>query len=203
MASLEELVGVDDPAWPHVEQSIRESPRSVEVLPVSARGEALLALGVTVRSVLGALAWHTGGLLLDSGWLRVLGGGSERLPALTPEPGMLVVAYDVLGGRFAVDGGAFGAPGTVHYFAPDSLEWESLEVGHGAFVDWALTGDVASFYEHLRWPGWEAEVAPLPPDTGLSLYPPPFSAEGKDVAAVSRRPVPMAELVAFYGGAAG
>mgnify|MGYP006138941707 CR=1 FL=1 len=37
-------------------------------------------LQVTRRSTLGGLAADTGGLLVDHGWLRHLGGGSARLP---------------------------------------------------------------------------------------------------------------------------
>lgn len=52
------------------------------------------------------------------------------------------------------------------------------------------------------WPGWEDEVAAVPPHQGLSVYPPPFSREGKDIAAASRRVVPVQELFSFYDGAA-
>jgi Protein of unknown function DUF2625 len=47
--------------------------------------------------------------------------------AASTSPGSLVVAEDVLGGRFAVDGGELGVePGTVCYFGPDSLSWVDL-----------------------------------------------------------------------------
>jgi hypothetical protein len=46
-----------------------------------AAGErALVGLQVTSQSPLGAIALETGGLLVDHGWIRVLGGGSPRLP---------------------------------------------------------------------------------------------------------------------------
>jgi hypothetical protein len=98
-------------------------------------------------------------------------------------------------GFFALNGGAFeGDHGAVSYFAPDSLRWEPLEPGYADFVHWALTGDVDGFYADLRWPGWQDEVRPLGLDDGLLLYPPPFTAEGRPVAAASRRPVPLTEL---------
>ena len=61
-----------------------------------------------------------------------------------------------------------------------------------------LCGATTEFYDDLRWPGWEREVAVVGLDKGLSLWPPPFSAEGQDVGAVSRAVVPHAELVHFY-----
>ena len=195
----------NEPAWPGLEAIARASGRVV-VLPREApAAEACLErLQVTTRSALGALAYETGGLLIDAGWLRLFGAGSATLTrplgawndALGIDVAdLLVFGDDVVGGLFAINGGALGpARGSVFYFAPDELAWIDLERGHGAFVEWAMTGDLAMFYKHLRWPGWEQECAALAADQALSLYPPPWSQEGKDVARVSRRPVSALEL---------
>lgn len=124
-----------------------------------------------------------------------------RNPALAggTAPGHLLVAVDALGGAFAVNGGGLpGTPGDVAYFGPDDLTWTSLGLGHHAFVGWALTDDLAAFSEHLRWPGWEAEVEALPLDRGILPYPFPFTVEGRDVGAAARKPVPMEELLAIW-----
>jgi hypothetical protein len=114
-------------------------------------------------------------------------------------PGLLLVAFDVLGGKFAINGGALsGGLGELCYFAPDELVWCPMGMGHGAFVAWAMTEQLALFNEHLRWPGWEREVEALGNDQGLSLYPFPFTAEGQDLAGVSRTPVPIDELFTVY-----
>lgn len=213
-----DLADVADPAWPTVSQWIEESPLSVERLDVSRDVglSVLYRLQVTASSVLGALALNSGGLLADSGWFRILGGGGTCLPDLATAnaladdpataqagPGFLVVAFDVLGGRFAIDGGALGvATGEVCYFGPDALAWEGLGGGHTDFVYAALSGGLTDTFGALRWEGWEEETRPLGPDTGLSLYPPPFTREGTDISSVSRRPVPLAELHAFYEDAA-
>src|SRR5581483_8902470 len=69
MRSLPELVDAADPARPLVEQWIREARRPVEVLTTERhrREQALLTLQVTTRSPMGALAYQTGGLLIDHG----------------------------------------------------------------------------------------------------------------------------------------
>jgi hypothetical protein len=178
-------------AWPLVKRWIDGAANAVTVLPVEqeAGREALATLEVTERSVLGALAVHTGGLAVDHGWLRVLGG-----PALVAWSDRLadglVVGHDVVAGFFAVT----RADGEVRYLAPDSLEWEGTEMGHAAWVHWTLTGDLAGFYETLRWTGWETEVSQLAPDEGLTLYPPPFTREGRAVSEATRGVTPMAEL---------
>jgi hypothetical protein len=211
--TVEELSAVDDPAWPRVMDLVERSLVPVTVLPVveDARKQSLHRLQVTTASTLGALACHCGGVLVDHGWLRLLGGGSPGLPSIadanhmsdptdgTPPPSMLIVAFDVLGGTFAVNGGALpGRPGDICYFAPDTLRWQSLEFGHSAFVSWALDSGLAAFYASLRWSRWEDEVAPLPTDTGISVYPFLFTAEGRDIAAARRARVPLAELLTLH-----
>lgn len=214
--SSEELSNVPNPAWPAVRDLIQQHPDStnLDVDPEQGR-EVLRHLQVTVGSPLGVLALNSGGVLADHGWFRILGGGSERMPDLasanglaspdevTGPPPYLMVGYDVLGGRFAIDGGGLGvSPGEVCYFGPDSLTWDGLGGGHGDFVAAAIGGHLAPAFAALRWPGWEDEVAAVPPHQGLSVYPPPFSREGKDIAAASRRVVPVQELFSFYDGAA-
>ena len=208
MKRLEELLS-DDPAWPLVREWIAAASKPVEVLPASdpARSRALEEVQVTTRSPMGALVYETGGLLIDSGWLRMLGAGHPRLPRTLPgwnkgrtwhdlqsAPPILVVADDVIGGSFAINGGALdGTPGHVHYFAPDRLEWESLELGYSDFLQWTLQGDLETFYEGQRWPEWSADVSVLVGDEAFSIYP-PLWAKGPPTAERSRKVVPMAEL---------
>ena len=212
--SIEELIDVPDPAWPRLEAAARGD--GVRVLPVSREQgrEVLYRLQVTARSGLGALALNCGGILVDQGWLRLLGGGAPGMPDLATanglgdpaegrQPGAMFVAVDVLGGRFAIDGGSLQvAMGKVCYFGPDTLGWESLDIGHHDFVLAMLGGAATTFYENLRWPGWQEEVAGVATGEGLALYPPPFSTEGQDLAAVTRQPVPLDELFSFYDEAA-
>lgn len=209
MRTLEELVVTEDSAWPLVRGWIEGAKNSVEVLPPQEekRGPSLLRLQVTTRSPMGAVVYETGGLLVDHGWLRLLGSGSVRLPRSMPDwnedkvsstanssPPFLLVADDVLGGFFAIDGGGITAsPGRVHYFAPDSLDWQNLDLSYSDFFTFALSGDVERFYEGSRWRGWREEIADLPGDRALSVY--PFLwAKGPPIGERSRRPVPVAAL---------
>ena len=211
MRGVEELTAVSDPAWPALEAELRSNPQ-VPILPVTAGAgqECLYGLQVSTRSRLGALALHTGGLLIDDGWLRVLGGGEADLPSLAQanglpgdgrSPASLVVGHDVLGGRFEVNGSdpaALGRPGNageVCYFGPDTLAWESLGAGHGAWLSWIAEGGTAQFYESLRWTGWQAETRTLPLSHGITVYPFLWSREAhQDLDATTRRPAPITEL---------
>ena len=98
--------------------------------PATRRAEALVAVQVTTRSPIGAIIYETGGLLIDHGWLRVLGSGHPRLPRSLPGwnkgrtrmdrpdlPAYCLIADDVLGGFFALNGGDLpGEPRHVRYF---------------------------------------------------------------------------------------
>jgi hypothetical protein len=209
MRLLEELINRDDPGWPFVQEWIAGAVRPVEALPrePAAAERTLMALQVTTRSPMGAIVYETGGILVDHGWLRILGSGHPRLPrdlaswnGYPGHPskhrirGALLIADDVLGGFFAANGGAFG-PGkpTVFYFSPDTLDWQDLKIGYSEFVSWAMTGRLDQFYEPFRWPGWEQEAATLTGDQVLSVYP-FLSAESRPIAGRSRRAVPIEEL---------
>lgn len=207
---LPELLDVESPAWPHVQEWIARATNGVEALPPKepARSEALEATQVTVGSVLGAVIYETGGVFVDHGWLRILGSGHDRLPRTVPgwnlgrtiqkegaSPPFLLVADDIVGGFYAVDdGGLGGTPGHIHYFAPDTLRWESLQTGYSDFLHWALCGNLETFYASMRWPSWQEEAAAVRGDQALSIYPFPWTEEGKHLAKCSRRPVPVAEL---------
>ena len=215
MRPLSELIDTDDPAWPEVQEWIAGATNEVEVLPVNEadRDPALHAIQVTTRSPMGALVYETGGLLIDHGWLRILGSGHSRLPRSLASwnegrtmfgdgqpPGYLLVADDVLGGFFAINGGSLGEEmGSVFYFAPDSNEWECLELGYSEFLMWSLQGDVAGFYESMRWPGWEQEISTLNGDQAISVYP-FLSAKGPSIAERHRGVVPIAEMFTLHMG---
>jgi hypothetical protein len=129
----------------------------------------------------------------------------ELFPGNLPQEG-LVIAHDVLGGVFALNGtnpaahGRPGETGDVIYFAPDSLDWVSLECGYGAWLTWLMSGGLDTFYETLRWPGWEGEIGGFRCNQGLSIYPFLWSKEAKDdLAGTSRKAVPMRELLGLHG----
>lgn len=209
MRSLDDLTSTTEPAWPSVLEWVRGAIRPIEVLAADdvSRRKALLDLQITTRSPMGAIVFETGGLLVDAGWLRILGSGCPRLPRSIPDWNVgrngsalgqpapfLLIADDAAGGFFAISGGGLpGALGGVAYFAPDTLDWQDLEVSYSGFVHFALSGDLDSFYENLRWPGWRDEVGSLRGDHAMSFYPYLWS-KGTPISQRSRRPVPIDEL---------
>ncbi len=212
---LSQLIEIAEPGIRLVHEWMREATNPVEELPGErAAGErALLALQVTSRSPMGALALETGGLLVDHGWLRILGGGHPRLPRPIHEwnlirepgratrlPGAILVGDDVLGGFFAINGGGIGpAMGHVYYFAPDSLEWEDVASSYSEWLVGMMSGDLEKFYAGFRWPDWQKEIEGLSANQGISVYP-FLSTNQEPIGARSRRAVPIEELWTFHVG---
>lgn len=79
--TLEELIDANEPGWPVAQEWAKNATNPVELLSADrARGEETLpALQVTSRSPMGAISLACGGILVDRGWLRILGSGHERI----------------------------------------------------------------------------------------------------------------------------
>lgn len=212
--TLSELIDLKEPGWSLVQEWAAEATKPVEFLPVDPDpgAQVLLALQVTTRSPMGAIAYQSGGILVDDGWLHILGAGCERLvgnlltwnhltgdTTLRPLPieplrGALIIAHDAVGGFFALNGGGLSGPiRSLFYFDPTELGWMDLGIGYSEFLMWAFQGDLDRFYEGCRWPSWREDCRRVPSDLGFHSWPPPWSAEGKTFA-VTRQAVPMTEL---------
>lgn len=210
MRTLQELVNTEDPGWPIVKEWVGVAKNKVEILPSERQQaeEALVNTQVSTRSIMGAVVYETGGLLIDNGWIRILGSGSERMKRTLPGWNLgktfqkygeaapyLLVADDAIGGFFAINGGFFGKDaGNIYYFVPDMLQWTSLGVGYTDFLLFCFENDLDEFYKGLRWKGWKEDVAQLGGDYAYSFMPFLWSKEGKDIDKADRRVVPVKEV---------
>jgi hypothetical protein len=199
---LKELINTEEPGIELLKRLVNEAEVPCELLPPGPEREnALLYLQVTTRSTLGAFAYDTGGLLIDHGWLRLLGSGHPKLTrsihdwnSTRTDGAFYLIGDDAAGGFYAINGGAFGDDlGAVYYWAPDNLEWESLELGHTDFVATFLTKRTEAVYEGLRWSNWRDEVKTLPSDRCFAFYPFLWTKEGS-VEKSHRSTVPVSEM---------
>lgn len=218
MKTLSELLNVDS-SWPIIRRVLEEGSQEVEVkiLPVNRRRaeEGIYRIQQSVRTALGAICFNTGGVLVDGGWLRILGGGSldgslpsvadfNVLPAEFTDgelSGFFSVAYDVLGGKFALITSKVAADhmggrlGQVCYFSPDALEWELMDFGYGDWLHWAVSGRLDQFYSGLRWDEWRRDVDGLPLNFGISVVPFLWTMEAQgDINKTTRKPVDISEI---------
>ncbi len=210
MRTLEELINTKEPGWPLVKSWIDSAANDVQILPCDpARAkDALYKTQVTTRSPMGAIIYNSGGLLVDHGWIRILGSGCAKLNRSMPDwnkgltfkefgdaSPFLLVADDVAGGFFAVNGGGLGADrGSVYYLSPEHAQWIDMELTYSEFLLFCFNGKLQNFYQSLRWNGWQQEISQLDGTKAYSFYPFLSSLEGKDINKVSRRAVPVTEL---------
>jgi hypothetical protein len=209
MRSVEELISKTDPGWILVEEWIKTAKNKVEVLPVdtSKARNALYKAQVTTRSPMGAVIYMTGGLLIDDGWIRILGSGSSKINRTLPDwnkgksfkefgenPSFLLIADDAIGGIYLLNGGGLGTDlGKVYYFSPDNLEYEPLGLSYTEFLHFCFDNDLDKFYEGSRWTNWRDEVSKLSGDDVFSFYPFLWAEEGKDINKNSRKAIPVEE----------
>lgn len=199
--SLDELIDRADRGMGLIRRWVDAAEVRCEVLPASSEsGRVLCELQVTTGTPLGAMAYETGGILIELGWLRLLGSGHERLPRnladwnRTRSTRFRLIADDAVGGFFALNQGAFGDDvDTVYYWAPDSLRWEPMGFGFSDFLQWSLSICVSDFYQNLRWGDWEREVGLLPGDQCFMFDPFLWTKEGSVRESV-RRVAPVAEV---------
>ncbi len=211
MKTLDELTDARDPAIHELRGMAAQSARSV-LLPVddALAAQTLLALQVSTHAMLGAQVHGTGGIHAFGGRIRLLGSGTDAARSLlgvnralgwshdqAAHPGFLVVADDVLGGVFALNGGALDASGLGHVFwlPPDEMVWRDLEVGHSDFVEWCMTGEWGALYADLQAPAALAALALPPPDFANTLSFAPFLWTLEGQAAADVRAVPAHEVL--------
>jgi hypothetical protein len=210
---IEELIVHENTAWDFILGWLENSSNSYHLLePNRERAkECLFSLQITNKSTMGSIILETGGILIDNGWLRILGSGNVDICGdilswngfsgtniKNVIKDVLIIAYDVIGGFFAINAGAFeGEIKKVYYFAPDALEWEPMDIGYTEFIEWVLEGDISLFYESFRWKGWEKDTINLKGNEAFSFYPFLWTKQGENITKVNRKNIPIEEIWDF------
>lgn len=210
MRQLNELINKDDSGFVLINEWMQQARNKIEVLPCEqVRAEtALYNTQVSTRSPMGAIIYETGGILINDGWLRILGSGHTRLDRSLPEwnkgksfqeygdqPGFLLIADDVIGGFFAINGGELSADnlGCVFYFAPDTQEWESTQKQYSDFIYWCFHGDLELYYKSFFWDKYPTDLQHISGSQTMAFFPFLWTSEGKDINQCERKIVDIQE----------
>jgi len=212
LISIEKLINKTDPAWPLVKKWIDSAKNKVEVLPVdSAKAkEVLYNAQMTTYATLGSVIYNTGGILVDNGWIRILGSGSEKLNRNIAEWNKgktleeygdnmpyLLIADDAIGGFFAINYGGLGKDiKNVYYLEPNSLTWQPLGAGYGEFLVFCFDSDLSKFYKGLRWSSWNQFIGNLDGSKTYSFRPYLWQ-EGTDIEKCTRKLVGVEDMYKF------
>lgn len=121
--------------------------------------------------------------VVAGGWLRVLGTSGpvslqDPFGDGAPPEGVTVLGHDAAGGFFA----RRDTP-NVEYLAPDTLEWEDLDVTGAEWAAWTRDDvGVAEFYADVWTDELRALAAALAPDQGIAISPPLWAEADGDAA---------------------
>ncbi|WP_421944386.1 DUF2625 family protein [Pedobacter sp.] len=212
LISLDKLINKTDPAWPLVQKWIDSAKNKVEVLPVDTAkaNRVLYNAQMTTYATLGSVIYNTGGIMVDNGWIRILGSGSERLTRDVAEWNKgktikeygdnvpyLLVADDAIGGFFAINYGGLGKDvKNMYYLEPNSLTWQPLGAGYGEFLIFCFDSDLSKFYKGLRWNTWNQFIGNLE-DTKTYSFRPYLWEAGTDIEKCTRKLVGIEEMYRF------
>jgi len=186
--TIKELVSTDNSGWNKILELKASARNTVEILPKEpAKAEAaLLEAQLSTNTFMGAIIYESGGILIDKGWIRILGSGSSRLNRSVPSWNkgktptsvkvpytFMLVADDVLGGMFALKTNGTQSPDSciVYYYGPNSLKWKPTGFNYRTFISYCFSGSVKRFYDDFRWTGWEQEVSQMDGNHVISCFP--------------------------------
>ena len=163
-------------------------------------------LKISGNSFVGAIIQNTSGVVIDN-WIRLLGSDSKKNRGIVSynlinEDGiaekidkMLIVADDIVGGVFALNAGRFSEEiGDVWYFAPDTLEWESLNMKYSELIVWIAQGEMDEFYSTMRWNLWKEDSKSVNFNEAILIYPFLWSNEIQ-IEKADKKIVPVEELL--------
>ncbi len=176
-------------------EEIGKSKSEIIVLPVDSEKveKAKSIYQLDDKSSLGEIVTLTGGIICDK-WVRIFGSGDidfvEKNEFLK-QYGMIVVGEDITGGLFSIN-----AENMVHYFAPDTLEWEELDIKYSDFIFLFVAGGerIDEFYELCRFDNWQTEIKNIKSNEGLLYIPFLWSKEIKKVNSIRHKIVPIEEI---------
>jgi len=185
---LGELIDPFEAGWKMIMQWSAAATNKIQVLPKDnlKADDALYESQLSTATPIGAMIYGCGGILVDHGWIRILGSGHPLIDRSLPEwnkgkafkefgeePSMLLIADDALGGFFAINAGGIEPEGMgdVYYYGPNKLKWESIGLNYSNFIVFCFSGNIEKFYQGFRWKGWENEVSKMSGNDVITCYP--------------------------------
>lgn len=156
--------------WNKILEYLKNSKSEIKILKTARETPVreMEQYGIEPDSALESIVSHCGGLVFDN-FIRLYGCGELDIFVRNAElniDGAFVIGEDILGGLFA-----YLDERTIWYFAPDTLEWEDLEITYTQFIRWLCIGEVSTFYGDDRWQGWENDIRNIALHEGVLVFP--------------------------------
>lgn len=175
-------------SWNKIKESFQKSPNKIEILAEKNSSNDNTLLDTVVNNA---------AVIIVNKYLRILCSGDSDFENIFKfnnkykhiiGENKYAIAHDAFGGVFALT--SFG----IHYFSPDTLQWESLEISYGGFLEWISTTDTNEFYSSFLWNGYNEYMENLSSDSGILMYPFLWAKEC-DVNTSSKKIISFGELL--------
>lgn len=176
------MINVD--LWKKINKMLQSSDRKIELFQCDeVRGINIIKeIGLNNTTTLSTIIANCAGVIVDD-CIRILGQGDVNVHGIyevnliengsaNRVMGMLLVAFDIFGGLFAMNMGAINDEiGVIYYFAPDTLEWEAIEMNYSEFLQWCVLGNISKFYQSFKWNDWRQMAKEVKFNDGILIYP--------------------------------
>ena len=189
--------------WQEIIKLADKSERNIKVISGNTEvgQEECEKLGISSDSVLYSVVSNSNGIVVDN-WIRFFGQTSSVNNGVyyyndnfqKNTSGLFLVASDVVGGLFAINISRFNNENHIWYFAPDTLEWECLNMSYDQLLAWSFQGDIDAFYSVMRWQNWIEDVKDINMNQAMLIYPFLWAKEC-DIETASKKIVPVDELI--------
>lgn len=211
---LSELTKNQQKGWDVISQWSSNGKNKIEILPKdNLRADSVLfKTQLSASSPIGAVVFGCGGILIEDGWIRILGSGCKQFDRsisdwnkgkssvkFKDQSSYLLVGDDIIGGIYGMKTSGIDeiGIGKIYYFGPNSLRWEATGLSYTGFINFCFSGNLESFYGDFHWSGWNEEIKKLNCNQVISCYPLLWTKEGRELKA-NRKIVSIQKQWDFY-----
>ena len=185
--------------WNETKCILKSSIKNVKILSPNTCNNTLNNLNIDENSILGQVIINTGGIFIEN-YIRLFGSGDEKNSYNIYKYNlelkkyfyndMIIIGDDVFGGIFSLN----KEKNTILYFAPDTLEWEDLEITYKDFIKYASSEKIDKFYKLYKWSTFQEDIKEIKFNEGILIYPFLWSNEC-NIEKAKKDIVPFSELL--------
>ena len=184
--------------WNEIKSILKSSTKNIKILS-SNYNNSLNNLNINENSVLGQVIINTGGIFIEN-YIRLFGSGDEENSYNIYkynlelkkyfDDNIIIIGNDIFGGLFSLN----KEKNNILYFAPDTLEWEDLDITYKEFIKFVTSEKIDEFYKSYKWSTFQEDIKKVKFNEGSLIYPFLWSNEC-NIEKAKKDIVPFSELL--------
>lgn len=184
--------------WNEIKSILKSSTKNIKILS-SNYNNSLNNLNINENSVLGQVIINTGGIFIEN-YIRLFGSGDEENSYNIYkynlelkkyfDDNIIIIGNDIFGGLFSLN----KEKNNILYFAPDTLEWEDLDITYKEFIKFVTSEKIDEFYKSYKWSTFQEDIKKVKFNEGTLIYPFLWSNEC-NIEKAKKDIVPFSELL--------